>query len=230
MNRHERRKAEAQKRKASKEPRFPPGYIACVEKIARLIPEWLRAQPTTPVLRFVDWGDTCFAGPLRGEALRFLADSPDAFRLLEWLDEQTGGEATLLQAKVVLDRMRADPKEVKTSAAFQHLEAFAKAKFEPFDAKPCPCPWCGVRLDAASPASADAKLEPGCFSVCVRCGGINRYGEDLTLEKVEPEQLAELPADFRHQLEEMGDLMRAARMMATKKREPNVYRTQKVEA
>ena len=72
----------------------PPGYVALVERMCGLIGEWYQAQPARPDLRWLDWGDTLFAGVLQGDALKYLADSPDAFRLLEWLGEQTGQKFT----------------------------------------------------------------------------------------------------------------------------------------
>lgn len=85
---------------------FPPGYLAIVAKLERLIPEWCAAFPTgLPDLRFWHPGRFLIACPLDASHSRLLAISPDAFALLAWLDEQTNREATLLQAFCVLDHL-----------------------------------------------------------------------------------------------------------------------------
>jgi hypothetical protein len=91
----------------------PPGYIECCEKISRAIPEWIAEQCRTryPDLQWHAWGRTVFAGSLEGEKAKYLAASPDAMALLHHLDEVTGGEGTLLQAKVVLERLGVKARE-----------------------------------------------------------------------------------------------------------------------
>lgn len=85
----------------------PPGYIKCMQQIAHAIPAWIAEQCRTryPDLQWHDWGKTVFAGSLEGEKAKYLAASPDAMALLHHLAEVTGGEGTLLQAKVVLESL-----------------------------------------------------------------------------------------------------------------------------
>ena len=73
----------------------------------QLIPKWVEMESQTrfPDLQWYDWGTVCFAGSLEEAAIGFLAASPDARRLLLWLDEQTGHQATLLMAKVALEML-----------------------------------------------------------------------------------------------------------------------------
>jgi len=98
--------------KRSRERPFPPGYIACCDRLMQLVPQWIEAKSQERYLdlRWQRWTmpdgkRVVYAGALGGETAQFLADSPDALELLNWLDEQTGKKATLLQAKVVLERL-----------------------------------------------------------------------------------------------------------------------------
>jgi len=51
------------------------------------------------------------------------------------------------------------------------------------------CPTCARPIDAATGMLTDARPEPGDFSMCVTCGEILRYQEDLTVRKCEPLEL-----------------------------------------
>lgn len=86
---------------------FPPGYGRCAEKILKLIPKWVEAECQTrfPGLQWKEWGRVCYAASLDEVGVEFLAASPDAKRLLLWLDEETNHEATLLMAKVALEML-----------------------------------------------------------------------------------------------------------------------------
>lgn len=92
----------------SKRP-FPPGYEKQIERMVTLIPQWVALQDTPPDLQWHRPGDTAFIGPLRGGALKYLAASPDAIRLLEWLDDKTEHQCTLLQASAALGLLRDEP-------------------------------------------------------------------------------------------------------------------------
>lgn len=89
----------------------PPGYIACCNRLEQLIPQWIeqKSQERYLDLRWerwiVDGKRIVYAGALGGPTAKFLAASPDAEELLNWLDEQTGRQATLLMAKVVLEHL-----------------------------------------------------------------------------------------------------------------------------
>lgn len=77
---------------------FPPEYYAEIENAARLIEAWCAIQPFAE-LRWLEWDGqrTFIAAPLDIGA-QYLADSPDARALLEWLDQQTGRRLSLNQA------------------------------------------------------------------------------------------------------------------------------------
>lgn len=91
----------------------PAGYIRCMEQMARLIPQWIEAQcqERTLDLQWHRWDKVVFAGGLGEETAKYLAASPDAMALLHHLDEVTGGEGTLLQAKVVLESLGVKARE-----------------------------------------------------------------------------------------------------------------------
>ncbi len=232
MNRAQRRAQAAQLRAAKalvQKHEFPPGYIQLVERLAKLIREWCRAQPTTPELRFHDRGKILYAGSLGNpDAVKFLANSPDAFRLCAWLDEQTGRQATVFQVDCVLREMGAfdPPGEVKaTGAGMATLTAFAKRTSTDTVHAPSPCGWCGTVLNTSAGREGHVP-EPGHFCVCVRCAGLHRYGPGLVLERFNDEDLETLDPDSRSELESTRDLLRAARLQSGQ----NSYNKDRAEA
>ena len=44
-----------------------------------------------------------------------------------------------------------------------------------------PCPICGYVMDAATMVNGSAGPKPGDVSICMRCGAVNLFGEDLTI-------------------------------------------------
>lgn len=59
--------------------------------------------------------------------------------------------------------------------------------------KPCLCPHCGYMIDCATGASSpDIKPRGGDFSMCLKCGGLLRYNDDLTVRSMVDEDWAEL--------------------------------------
>lgn len=73
---------------------------------------------------------------------------------------------------------------------------------------PSPCPYCGTALDAASNSEA-AKPSPGDISICVKCAGVCKFGDALTLERVSEHELAALPGYAREGIREHQDAVRA---------------------
>ena len=206
---------------------LPPGYVALVERLAALVVQWCEAQPTLPDLRWLDPGTTMFIGGLQGEPVKYLADSPDAFRLIEWLDEQTDRKGTLFQVTIALRELGhlpgGTPPDVvgKSSSGMRHFETFAHAKGTDTRHESKPCPHCGKGLDASS-GEKDQVPRVGDLSVCCYCGGIMRFGEGLSLAALSEEDLDAL-ADGEHAEEvatvrEMRDLFRASKMRSIKHR------------
>jgi hypothetical protein len=73
---------------AAKGQGMSPEYFAHIDRCARAVRRWLREHPRAD-LRWLQWdaGRTFIAAGLDVGA-SYLADSPDAFGLLVWLDEQ----------------------------------------------------------------------------------------------------------------------------------------------
>lgn len=86
-------------------------HADCADRVLALMKIWLEyeCQTRCPELRFHDWGQTAYVGPLAGESLDVLCASPDARRMCEWIDEQTGHEATLLMACAAAEMLGLKP-------------------------------------------------------------------------------------------------------------------------
>jgi hypothetical protein len=198
-------------------------YYKAIEAAARLMREWVRAQPTLPDLRWVEEKDdgTFIAAGLDVGA-EYLADSPDAFRMLAWLDEKTDRQLSINQARGALLLCGALPmpdgsyhgvETVRESEAMKNILAFLSDE-KTTRIEESPCGHCGKGLSAAS--SDTGKPAPGCLSICTRCLGINRFDDALRNVAVTDEELAALPADLRSHLEEMQAILRHSRMAAQK--------------
>lgn len=63
------------------------------------------------------------------------------------------------------------------------------------------CPHCGAINDRATPVQNEGAVPiPGDFSVCIKCAGINKFGEDMALEKLSHEEFESLPFDVKTDL------------------------------
>jgi len=62
---------------------------------------------------------------------------------------------------------------------------------------PSPCPGCGEILNGASfvGEGADASPNPGDITVCIGCGEIIAFADDLTLRGLTDEEMIEIAAD-----------------------------------
>lgn len=207
-------------KRSAKTGKLPAGYVALVERLAALIVQWCEEQPTLPDLRWIDPGDTVFIGALQGPAVKYLADSPDACRLVAWLDKQTNHEGTLLQLTVALRGLGhlpggTPPAVVQRSQAMRNMEDFASATGTTTrHHEQRPCPHCGKNLDAASGGKGHAP-SVGDLSVCVYCCGAMRFGEALSLLPLTDADLDALLAEGHEEivtLREMQALYRASRM------------------
>lgn len=55
---------------------------------------------------------------------------------------------------------------------------------------PCPCPYCGIVLNAAATEDADvATPTPGNITMCATCAGVSRFNDQLKMVKVAPAEL-----------------------------------------
>jgi len=198
---------------------LPPGYYEDVEKLARAMACWLEAEPTKPDLRWHDMTttDTTIAGPLAGEALKYVAATPDAIRMLEWVDRETGHVGTLYQATWALKligQLPGGPERAKLekrfeSAAWQNFQAYVHQTGTTTRQVEHPCPHCAAPISAAT-GVGDSVPKPGMWNVCSACGGINRFDEQLRSVALGQEELDALDPDHRAELEEMSAIARAA--------------------
>lgn len=63
---------------------------------------------------------------------------------------------------------------------------------------PSACPKCGDVHDAATASDlSDEAPEPGDFTICVNCGSINRFDDDLHVQFVDQEALDSLDDETR---------------------------------
>jgi hypothetical protein len=191
-------------RRSARTREMPPGYVALIQRLMTLIVQWCEEQATLPDLRWLDSGNTAFIGPLQGTAVKYIADSPDAFRLVAWLDEQTHHEGTLFQLDVALRQLghlpsRADSAEIVSTRHDGQR----------------PCPHCGANLDGTTGTTSPS---PGDFSICSYCCGFMRFGDDLVLVPISEADLEALIADGCGEevatLRKLRDRFRAARMNA----------------
>lgn len=83
----------------------PPEYFAAIDDAARLIRRWVAAHPGAE-LRWLEWdGQGVFIATDLDPGAGYLADSPSAHELLEWLDAQTGRTLTLNMAGWALRKL-----------------------------------------------------------------------------------------------------------------------------
>jgi hypothetical protein len=197
---------------------LPPAYVELVKTLIQLIQRWCGEQPGLPDLRWLDPGDTMFVGSLGSPAVKFLADSPDAFRLLAWLDEQTGREATVFQATVALRMLGHLPGgpgvgAIKESAGMRNLEAFAHETGTDTRHAAIACPHCGKGLDGASGLEGHVP-RPGDLGLCVYCLGVHEFGEGTfrALSEADLDALAVDNPDSIAAVREMQALMRASKL------------------
>ena len=57
------------------------------------------------------------------------------------------------------------------------------------------CLACGYQVDAASPVDGTGTPEPGSISVCFKCAAVAKYGDDLTIVPLQPEDIEGITSD-----------------------------------
>lgn len=91
--------------RAAKGEGFPPEYFAAIDSATRLVRQWVAAHPGGE-LRWLEWdGQRTFIAAGLDTGARYLADSPDAFALLEWLDGATNRQLSLNMAGWALRKL-----------------------------------------------------------------------------------------------------------------------------
>lgn len=191
------------------------------------------AEPVPPDLRWLEQKDDgTFISAALDAGAEYLADSPDAFRLIAWLDEQTGRQLSINQAKWALRLCRALPMPdgsyhgVETShesGAYKSLlRILDRATTEDDRVPESVCGHCGKHLDGAS-AEGGHRPEPGDLAVCIYCAGINTFVDaELRTAPMSEEAIDALPAEVAGKIREMQALLRAAiaKRLGGKRNEP----------
>jgi hypothetical protein len=54
---------------------------------------------------------------------------------------------------------------------------------------PSPCLSCGKQLDGCTAVDADGGPSPGDFTVCISCGHLMAFADDLTLQELNDEEM-----------------------------------------
>jgi hypothetical protein len=213
---------------------LPPEYFAFIEKMAGLIVEWVRTEPKKPDLKWhqTDANRVIITGSL-GDGAAYLADSPDAFRLLAWLDAKTERQGSIYQATWALRLCRALPmpdgsyygvEHKFDSKAEQAIQTFARDAGKEHTRVPeAQCGHCGKPLDSATGTDGSMRAKPGDMSICIFCLGVNQFDERLQHVAVTADELAAAPPAIRSQLEDMIALLREAQLrMGAKPRKAEV--------
>lgn len=209
--------------KAAREGKgFPPEYHQAITDAAQRMSDWVNGYPGGPAALDLRWkeqrDDGTFITAALPDVIDWIADSPDARRMLHVIDEQTGHKLTMNQAIWALRLCRAIPMPdgsyygttvTKASYALDQMVAFAKG-IGATRVPETPCPHCGVLLSGTTDKSGKAPT-PGAYSACVQCAGISMFTEGLGLRAVTDDEMAAMPEDQRAMLEDMRALVRQFR-------------------
>ena len=57
------------------------------------------------------------------------------------------------------------------------------------------CLYCNHKLDGATQVNGNHQPKPGDVSICIACGNVSIFKEDMTLRKPSPEEEAEMQND-----------------------------------
>jgi hypothetical protein len=80
--------------------------------------------------------------------------------------------------------------------------------------RPTTCTNCRKVVDAASGVATDAKPDPGDFTICLACGHLMVFADDLTLRDLNDDEIVEIAGDRR-----VLAVQRARGMVAKMKRD-----------
>lgn len=179
---------------------IPDGYVRCLEQLHEAARAWCSAHPFAELL----FRTREFEAEIAREAgkpgqkpaivaqlsdvIERWADNADTRSFLRALDAATGGEATYMQMKMLVEAQQ------------QHRLERARG------AMPAGGQWecitCARRIDGYT--NLEGLIErptAGAFTVCAYCGAIQRVSPEGThYEPVAAEQLRRLPTSVRKQL------------------------------
>lgn len=176
---------------------MPPEYFEQIRKAAIAMNRWVNSQPTPPDLRWIEQkNDGVLVAADLSLAFGYIADSPDALRLLQHVDDELGHQLTLNQALWALRLNRAirmpdgswygteKVRESRGSAIVDRIATDLRGKTH--RAPPSTCASCGACMDAFTVAG-ERMPEEGDISFCLYCAAVNMFRADLTLEPITDE-------------------------------------------
>lgn len=74
---------------------------------------------------------------------------------------------------------------------------------------PAPCPACHEVQNAATCIDDDvARPKPNDFSVCINCGEVLLFNDDMTVRRAELNDLMNVPADVRYEIGVAQEIVR----------------------
>lgn len=59
----------------------------------------------------------------------------------------------------------------------------------------CQCLHCGAKMNAAGSIEGHNSPSPGSLALCIRCGAVMMYAEDLTLRGMTEEEMLDIASD-----------------------------------
>jgi Zn ribbon nucleic-acid-binding protein len=59
------------------------------------------------------------------------------------------------------------------------------------------CPACGHRFDGATCVGADGIPKPGDYTICIKCGHLMAFADDLTLRELTSNEMHDIAGDER---------------------------------
>jgi hypothetical protein len=184
----------------------PEGYTRCVEAMQRAAAAWVKRHPFAE-LRFHNFAaDLAREAGKPGQKVAVIAALPDVIErwaanadtraFLQALDDASGGEATFLQAKAIIDAA---------------LEAsIARAQGQLPKEGSWLCPTCSALSDAFTNADGKAKAPgPGALMVCWQCGGFSVVNDAANgYEALSTQEFNALPKVARMQLRKLQSTVR----------------------
>ena len=79
-------------------------------------------------------------------------------------------------------------------------QAQMKLSKKAHDQTESPCWYCGDELDACSGLEHEHSPSPGDMTICIRCGSLSIFAEDLSMRQPSLEELDSIPEESRQQL------------------------------
>lgn len=179
--------------------KIPEGYASVVEAMAEAAQRWVREHPFAGPLQFTDFekrmAERVGRPNERVPIIAILSDvvddwaaNADTRSFLQALVTASNGEATFMQARVLVDH------------AVQRMLERGSGKLP--DGKARTCIGCGERQDGFTQIDGDPEPPgPGAIGLCARCGTLQRVSADgAAYEALSKRTFNQLPKSARKTL------------------------------